>query len=51
MNGIEWELDGATIELDGTDANEADLRIGMVVRIEGDLDSGGQSGSALSVSI
>jgi len=46
VNGVEWTTSGATIELDGARANESDLRLGMVVRVEGDLADGGLSGRA-----
>jgi hypothetical protein len=50
VNGVEWNVSGATIEIDGAAASESDLRLGMVVRIEGDFDSNGTAGTALSVS-
>ncbi len=49
VNGVEWDLAGASIMLDGEAATESDLRLGMVVRIDGDFDPGDLTGSALSV--
>jgi hypothetical protein len=46
VNGVEWDLSSASIELDGVGATEADLRLGMVVRVEGEYDSGNLTGSA-----
>jgi hypothetical protein len=51
VNGVEWELGGASIEIDGdTSASETDLSLGMVVRIEGRRSSDGLSGNATTVS-
>ena len=49
VNGVEWDLAGATIRIDGVPATEADLRVGMVVRIAGDFDAGNATGRALVV--
>lgn len=49
VNGVEWDLTGASIRIDGQTATEADLRVGMVVRIAGDFDAGNASGRALVV--
>ena len=49
VNGVEWELDRADIELDGAVASETDLRIGMRVRVIGDFSGDGRTGSAASV--
>lgn len=49
VNGVEWDLGDATIRIDGTPASENDLRLGMVVRVEGDFGDDGLTGSALSV--
>ena len=49
VNGVEWEIDSAAIELDGLVATEADLRVGMRVRVVGDFSGDGSSGTATSV--
>lgn len=48
VNGIEYETDGASISVDGHSASESDLRVGMVVYVEGDDD--GSTGHASSIS-
>ncbi len=49
VNGIEWFIDASQIEFDGETGSEADLRIGMVVRVEGTIDHGKGTGEAASV--
>ena len=49
VNGIEWDTSTATIELDGSPATELDLRLGMVVRVEGDFEVAGTTGTATLV--
>lgn len=49
VNGVEWDLSGATIEIDGNPATEASLRVGMVVRVEGDFATSNATGAALRV--
>ena len=49
VNGVEWDVSDARIELDGVVANESALRVGMVVRVEGDRSDDGLSGDAQSV--
>lgn len=46
VNGVEWNVSGATIELDGVRRSEADLRVGMVVRVDGTYSTDGLSGDA-----
>jgi hypothetical protein len=49
VNGVEWELAAATIEIDGRAGTESDLRLGMVVRVEGEFGAGGTTGTASRV--
>lgn len=49
VNGVEWDLSAATIEIDGVPSTEAGLRVGMIVRVEGDFDAAGQTGRAIAV--
>ena len=49
VNGVEWDLSGATIELDGVGSSESALRVGMVVRVEGNRAQDGLSGDAQRV--
>ena len=49
VNGIEWFTDTAVITFDGVPGTEADLRIGMVVDLDGD-PTGATTATASSVS-
>lgn len=50
VNGIEFETVGASITVDDdSNAGESDLRLGMVVTVEGTLDAGGTTGTATTV--
>ena len=49
VNGVEWELTSSTIEIDGAPAVESELRLGMVVRIHGDLAADGTTGTAIDI--
>ncbi len=49
VNGIEWFLNAAEIVFDGVAGVEADLRIGMVVRVEGEIDREAGTGEATRV--
>ncbi|MBY0401541.1 hypothetical protein K2X89_14690 [Myxococcota bacterium] len=46
VNGVEWDISRATIELDGVRRSESDLRVGMVVRVDGNYSNDGLSGDA-----
>ena len=39
LNGVRWNTDTATFEIDGQTGTQADLRVGMVVRVEGNRSS------------
>ena len=49
VNGVEWDVSGAAIEIDGVPSLESDLRVGMVVRVDGDFAAAGLTGTASSV--
>ena len=49
VNGVRWDLSTATIEVDGIAVPETALRVGMVVRVEGDFDAGNTTGTATRV--
>jgi len=49
VNGVRWDLSSAAIEIEGVAASETDLRVGMVVRVEGDFDAGDTTGTATRV--
>jgi hypothetical protein len=46
VNGIEFETDEATLSIDGVDASEQDLSVGMVVRVRGTVNAGKTGGKA-----
>ena len=46
VNGIEYFTDGATISIDGQPATEADLRVGMRLRVDGVVFGTGSTGQA-----
>jgi Domain of unknown function (DUF5666) len=51
VNGVEWESDSAEIEIEGSPGfSESNLAIGMLVKVEGNLDAGGTTGTATSIS-
>lgn len=41
MNGVRWNTDQATFEMDGRLVSQSDLSVGMVVRVEGRRSSNG----------
>ncbi len=49
VNGIEWFVDESEIEIDEGIGREDDLRIGMVVRVEGEIDHTNNTGTARRV--
>ena len=49
VNDIEWFLDDSEIEVDGEDGSEEILRLGMVVRVEGEIDRDAGTGQATKV--
>lgn len=49
VNGVEFETTNATIEADDSSAAESDLRIGMVVTVEGTVNADGVTGTAARV--
>lgn len=49
VNGIEFDTDMAQIYVDGQPATQADLSVGMLVRVEGEFDSAAGTGTAENV--
>jgi len=49
VNGVEFELTGASISIDGRTAAESDLDVGAIVVVEGTLDQSGSTGTAARV--
>ena len=51
VNGVEWETDSVEIEIEGSPGfSESDLQIGMLVKVEGNLDTSGTTGTAATIS-
>ena len=50
VNGVEFETDSATFDVDGVPGTQADLAIGMVVRVNGTINDNGVTGTASSIS-
>ncbi|WP_297528193.1 DUF5666 domain-containing protein [Thiohalobacter sp.] len=50
VNGVEYETTSTSFEVDDASGSESDLRVGMVVRIEGTIDANGTTGTATRVS-
>lgn len=49
VNDIEWFIDDSEIEFDGEAGSEEDFRIGMVVRVQGEIDKENGTGEAREV--
>ena len=50
VNGVEFETDSATFDVDGEQGTQEDLAIGMIVRVDGSINEDGTSGIATSIS-
>lgn len=50
VNGIEFDTDSATFDVDGLPGTQDDLAIGMVVQINGTLNDDGVTGTATNIS-
>lgn len=50
VNGVKFETDTATFDVDGASGTQDDLAIGMVVRVNGSINDDGISGTASSIS-
>lgn len=50
VNGVEFDTANAVISRNGTTVNQSDLAVGMVVTVDGTINSDGVSGTATSVS-
>ena len=49
VNGVEFETGAAEVTLDDNTGSEGDLRLGMVVRVQGTVDDSGTRGTASKV--
>lgn len=50
VNGVEFETDSATFDVDGVSGTQDDLAIGMIVKVSGSIDDDGIHGTATSIS-
>lgn len=50
VNGIRFDTNGATIEIDGVPGSEGDLAVGDVVVVQGTIEEDGSAARAVSVS-
>jgi len=50
VNGVEFETDSAIFDVDGVSGTQADLAIGMLVRVSGSINDDGVTGTASSIS-
>jgi Domain of unknown function (DUF5666) len=46
VNGVEFKTDGATIRINDAAASEAELKVGMVMKVRGTIDNTGTTGTA-----
>ncbi|WP_455197312.1 DUF5666 domain-containing protein, partial [Kaarinaea lacus] len=49
VNGVRYNTDGATVYIDGNPSSEQSLAVGMVVTVEGSVNSDGLNGTAITV--
>lgn len=49
VNGVEYETDQSTFNIEGMNGSEQDLRIGMVVQLSGNVNADGITGTATSI--
>jgi hypothetical protein len=50
VNGVEFETGAATVNIDDSPGSESDLKLGMIVKVDGEFNDDGTSGTATSVS-
>ena len=49
VNGVEFETDSAIFEIEDASLSQSDLRVGMVVQVEGTINPDGISGTATGI--
>lgn len=50
VNGVEWETESVEVEIEGVSGfSESDLHEGMVIKVEGNLDDSGTTGTAKKI--
>lgn len=50
VNGVEYDTAGTSVEVEGGAGSEADLDVGMVVKLEGSVNADGKTGTASRIS-
>ncbi len=50
VNGVEFETDSSTFDVDGVSGTQDDLAIGMIVQVSGTINADGITGDATSIS-
>jgi hypothetical protein len=50
VNGVEFDTDSATFDIEGTPGLQSDLAVGMVVKVNGNINDDGITGTADSIS-
>ena len=46
VNGVRYEIDSATVVVNGVDATPSDLKVGQIVALDGEIDFGDSTGTA-----
>ncbi len=49
VNGVEFETDSSTFDVDGVQGTQDDLAIGMIVQVSGSINADGITGNATSI--
>jgi hypothetical protein len=49
VNGVEYETDNSSVEVDGVSSSEDQLAVGMVVTVSGSVNTDGKTGTAASI--
>lgn len=49
VNGVTFDVDNATVSVNGSSATTSDLKLGMVVEVRGTIDAAAATGTATSV--
>lgn len=49
VNGVEFKTAGAQVTVNGASATPADLKVGMMVQVDGSIDANGSTGTAAKI--
>lgn len=50
VNGVKFETDSSTFDIEGTSGTQSDLAIGMIVQVNGTINNDGVTGTATNIS-